>query len=139
MATRAIRKKKGMSADHKAALAEGREQGRAVREYLEALDAHKPKRGRKRTPDSIRKRLVAIEKELAGCDAMSRLTMIQEQSDLEQELAQLDSGTDLGELEAEFVEAAAAYSERKGIAYDTWRKMGVAPATLKAAGIRRGQ
>ena len=44
--------KRTMSAEHKAALAEGREQGRAVREYLEALEAHKPRRGRKRTPDS---------------------------------------------------------------------------------------
>ena len=38
---------RGMSEAHKAALSEGRAQGRAVRRYLEALDAHKPKRGRK--------------------------------------------------------------------------------------------
>ena len=50
-----------MSDSHKAALAEGREQGRAVRRYLEALEAHKPKRGRKRTPDSVQKRLAAID------------------------------------------------------------------------------
>ena len=53
-----------MSDDHKAALAEGRSQGRAVRVYLEALAANKPKRGRKRTPDSITKRLDAIAAEL---------------------------------------------------------------------------
>lgn len=39
-----------MSDDHKAALAEGRAQGRAVRAYLEGLEASKPRRGRKRTP-----------------------------------------------------------------------------------------
>ena len=36
-----------MSDAHKEALAEGREQGRAVRRYLEALEANKPRRGRK--------------------------------------------------------------------------------------------
>ena len=36
-----------MSAEHKAALAAGRQQGITVRKYLEALEAHKPKRGRK--------------------------------------------------------------------------------------------
>lgn len=38
-----------MSDQHKAALAEGREQGRAVQRYLEALEQNRPKRGRKRT------------------------------------------------------------------------------------------
>src|SRR5689334_9539098 len=42
------KKTRAMSDEHKAALAEGRAQGRAVRLYLEALEANKPKRGRKR-------------------------------------------------------------------------------------------
>lgn len=50
-----------MSDSHKRALAIGREQGRAVRRYLEALEAHKPKRGRKRTPESMQKRLDRID------------------------------------------------------------------------------
>jgi hypothetical protein len=130
--------KKSMSAQHKAALAEGREQGRAVRSYLEALDAHKPKRGRKRTPDSIRKRLAAIEGGLSDSTAYDRLHLLQEQADLEEELNQLEIVTDLSDLEAGFIDSAAAYSDRKGITYDTWRKMGIAPATLRAAGIKRG-
>ena len=137
MAAKTTKKKRGMSDEHKAALAEGREQGRAVRVYLEALEAHKPKRGRKRTPESIKKRLTAIADELHTADPMTRLLMTQEQVDLDNELAQMDSGVDLTELEAEFIESAAGYSDRKGITYDTWRKMGIAPATLKAAGIRR--
>ena len=137
MAAKTVKKKRGMSDEHKAALAEGREQGRAIRAYLEGLEAHKPKRGRKRTAESIQKRLAAIVKEISTADPMTRLLLTQEQVDLEMELAQMDSGVDLTELEAEFIEAAAGYSERKGITYDTWRKMGIAPATLKAAGIRR--
>ena len=47
-------------------------QGRAVRRYLEALEAHKPKRGRKRTPESIEKRLARIEDELPDADPLNR-------------------------------------------------------------------
>ena len=59
-------KKSSMSVEHKAALAEGRRQGAAVRNYLEALEQHRPKRGRKRTSESIRKRLGVIEAELGA-------------------------------------------------------------------------
>ena len=52
-----------MTDEHKKALAEGRTQGRAVRSYLDALETTKPKRGRKRTSDSIKKRLDLIETE----------------------------------------------------------------------------
>jgi ATP-dependent exoDNAse (exonuclease V) beta subunit len=128
---------KTMSNAHKAALAEGREQGRAVRAYLEALDAHKPKRGRKRTPDSIKKRLDGVAEELEAAAALDRLHLLQEQADLESELAATSVKVDLSELEAAFIEAAAAYSERKGITYDTWRKMGVQPAVLRAAEVGR--
>ena len=44
-----------MSDAHKAALATGRVEGKIVRDYLEALRANKPARGRKRTPESIAK------------------------------------------------------------------------------------
>lgn len=53
-----------MSDEHKHALAVGREEGRAVRTYLEALEAHKPRRGRKRTGATIDKRLEQIERDL---------------------------------------------------------------------------
>lgn len=126
-----------MSADHKAALAEGRAQGRAVRDYLEALDAHRPKPGRKRTPDSIKKRLTKIDAELESADAMKRLHLTQEKMDLEAELAAGDGSVDLSELEAGFVGVAKAYSERKGISYAAWRAQGVPAAVLKAAGVSR--
>ncbi len=126
-----------MSDDHKAALAEGREQGRKVRHYLEALDAHKPKRGRKRTPDSIRKRLDKIETELETADALKRVQLVQERIDLGDELAAGEQVMDLSELEADFIEVAAAYSDRKGITYAAWRESGVDASVLKQAGISR--
>ena len=126
-----------MSDEHKAALAEGRNQGRAVRRYLEALEAHRPKRGRKRTTDSIQKRLEKIEAELPSADPLKRLQLIQERLDLQNELEHANTKVDLTELEAEFVRAAADYSARKGISYAAWRELGVEASVLKRAGISR--
>lgn len=128
---------KGMSAEHKAALAEGRAQGRAIREYLEALEAHKPKRGRKRTPDSIKKRLAKLAVEIDDADMIKRVSLVQERMDLENELATSEGGVDLSKLEKQFIKSAKDYSKRKGISYGAWREVGVSPATLKAAGISR--
>jgi uncharacterized protein YicC (UPF0701 family) len=126
-----------MSAEHKAALAEGRNQGRAVRRYLDALEAHRPRRGRKRTPESITRRLAKIEQELATAESLKRLHLVQERLDLQSELATMDDKVDLGELEKEFVSAAKPYSERKGISYAAWRELGVPANALKQAGISR--
>jgi hypothetical protein len=118
-----------MSASHKAALAEGREQGRAVRRYLEALEAHKPKRGRKRTPEAVERRLNAIEDKLPSADPLTRLQLVQERMNLQRELAAGDNAVNLEQLEAGFI---------KGITYAAWREAGVDPSVLRSAGIRRG-
>jgi hypothetical protein len=127
-----------MSQSHKDALAEGREQGRAVRRYLEALEAHKPKRGRKRTPESMEKRLAAIEDKLSDADPLSRLQLVQERLNLQRDLAAAGATTDLTTLEDEFVASAGPYGLRKGISYAAWREAGVDPAVLRKAGIGRG-
>jgi hypothetical protein len=129
-----------MTDEHKAALAEGRAQGRSVKQYLEALEANKPKRGRKRTPESIQKRLDVIEADLASSDGLKRLNLVQERIDLQEELERLTSEdtVDLSALEAEFTKVAKGYGERKGISYAAWREVGVTPAVLKKAGISRG-
>lgn len=126
-----------MSDQHKAALAEGRDQGRAVRRYLEALELHRPKRGRKRTRETMERRRARIEVELEGADPLRRLQLTQERLDLEAELASLCAQVDLTGLEADFVRAAAGYSQRKGISYAAWRELGVEPSVLKRAGIGR--
>jgi len=126
-----------MSDTHKQALAEGREQGRAVRLYLEALDKHRPRRGRKRTPDSITKRLGIIEEQLIDADPLQRLRLIQERLDLQSELERLKAKTDLTELESGFVATAKGYGERKGISHAAWRTLGVPADVLRKAGITR--
>lgn len=127
-----------MSDDHKAALAEGRNQGRAVRNYLEALDQNRPKRGRKRTAESVQRDLARTEEEITSADALKRLELVQRRLDLQAELERMSTTVDLTELEAEFTKVAKAYAQRKGISYEAWREAGVSAATLKAAGIGRG-
>ena len=124
--------------EHKAAMAAGRNEGRAVREYLHALRSNKPKRGRKRTAESIKARLAAIENELADADALEELRLYQERRNLTAELDGMGSGIDMTALESEFVKVAKSYSERQGISYATWRDVGVEASVLKAAGISRG-
>jgi hypothetical protein len=126
-----------MSVEHKAALAEGRNQSRSVRVYLDALESHRPKRGRKRTPDSIKRRLNAIETELKSADPLKRVQLVQEQLDLNAEIETMGAKVNLTALEAEFIAAAKSYSERKGISYAAWRAVGVSPGVLKRAGISR--
>jgi hypothetical protein len=127
-----------MSDSHKAAMERGRAEGRVVRDYLEALRSSKPKRGRKRTAETINARLEKIDDELTTASAIEELQLLQERRDLQAELDNMDSGVDLDELERAFVDVAKAYGERKGIAYATWRDVGVSAATLKRAGIGRG-
>ena len=124
--------------EHKAAMAEGRTQSAIVRRYLEALDANRPKRGRKRTPESIKKRLEAIEQTLKSGDKLTELKLRQERANLLQELEASSEKVDIAKLEDEFVRVAAAYGERQGISYAVWRDTGVSAATLKRAGVGRG-
>jgi len=126
-----------MTDEHKAALAVGRAQGRAVRAYLEALETHRPKRGRRRTPESMRTRLAAITEELPSADPMTRLQLVQERMDVEEALEVAEAVVDLTALEDAFAEAARPYGERKGISWAAWREVGVPTALLKRAGIPR--
>lgn len=128
-----------MTAEHKAALAAGRSEGKAVRDYLEVLRSTKPKRGRKRTPESIGKRLAAIEVEIADADPVRELKLVQERLDLQAELANTGDPVDIGALEAEFVKVAKGYSARNGISYAAWRAIGVDASVLKSSGIGRGE
>jgi len=128
-----------MSDTHKEALAEGRNHARIVGRYLEALEANKPKRGRKRTPDSVKKRLETVGVEIKEATGLTRLNLLQERRDLEIELATMQAGTpDISGLEKDFVKVAREYSAKKRISYGAWREFGVSPEALKKAGISRG-
>jgi hypothetical protein len=126
-----------MSAHHKEALARGREEGRAVRRYLESIEERRPRRGRRRTPESVARRLAVVNDKLSGADALSRLHLLQERGDLEAELAGAGDADEAAEIEARFLKVAKAYGERKGVGYGAWRAAGVDAEVLERAGIRR--
>lgn len=129
--------KSSMSDQHKQALAIGREESRAVRRYLDALEAHKPKRGRKRTADGIARRLRQIDQRLEAADPLTRVNLLQEKMNLENELATKQESVDLAALEEGFIAAAKGYSDRKGITWGAWRAAGVDASVLTKAGIPR--
>lgn len=125
-----------MSDEHKAALAQGRRESRAIKAYLEALKSRRP--GRPITADSVRKRIESIDERLAGeDDPLKQLELRQEKIDAESTLKEVESKEDIDELEGGFIDAAKPYSERKGISYTAWRQVGVPARVLKEAGIPR--
>lgn len=126
-----------MSASHKAALANGRAEGKIIREYLDAVEANRPKRGRKRTPESISRRLNVITKELAIADSVTKLRLVQERLDLQRELKMMKTKVDLLAIEKKFLRVVKRFSERNNITFDAWREVGVTPEVLKRAGIER--
>lgn len=127
-----------MTDGHKAALAKGRAEGRIVRDYLEGLRATKPKRGRKRTPETINARLTSIESQLQESTPMEELLLIQERRDLKAELERMSETLDMEALASDFVSVAKSYSSSKKISYQSWRDVGVDAAVLKRAGLGRG-
>jgi hypothetical protein len=131
--------KSSMSAEHKHALAVGREESRAVRRYLEALEAHKPKRGRKRTSEGIEARLRQIDDRLPNADPLTKVHLVQERINLQNELASKGQAIDLKSLEDDFVASARGYGERKGLTYAAWRAAGVDATVLRKAGIPRAK
>src|SRR4051812_27784640 len=137
--TTAARKsaKKQMSPAHKSALAQGRDASRHVRAYLDALEANRPKRGRRLDPASVKKRIVLIDEQLKQAGGFERLNLLADRAALEGKLAGADVTVDLGALRKEFVKHAKHYGDRKKISYATWRAAGVSAQDLKDAGIAR--
>jgi len=127
-----------MSAEHKAALAQGRREGRAVKQYLEALGSRRP--GRPVTPDRLRDKIAGLEARIAAeADPLKALEMRQERLDAQAALGRAEASEDFDALEAAFVDQAASYSARKGISYSAWREAGVPAEVLRRCGIGRSR
>lgn len=124
-----------MSEEHKAALAQGRKEARAIKAYLEALEARKP--GRPVSKESLNKRMEKINQKLEETDnPLEEVDLIQSKLDIEKQLADLENAVDMETLEAGFIEHAKSYSERKGVSYTAWREYGVPAKVLRSAGIK---
>lgn len=129
-------RKREVTPEHKAAMIQGRTETRLVRQYLEALEGVRQSGGRRRSKETLAKKLAAVEQELESADAVGRLHLVQERIDLQRAIEAAEQNVDIGELEEAFVSIAASYSERKGISYQAWREVGVTPAVLRQAGVR---
>lgn len=130
-----------MSDEHKAAIAAGRVETAAVRDYLEALEGNKPKRGRQVSPETLEARRAAIDEQIAAGDLkpLKQLELMQNRRDIEAQLAALADEPDMSTVEAGFVAHAASYGQRKGIQHATWREAGVPADVLGKAGISRAR
>lgn len=125
-----------MSAEHKAALAAGRRESWAIKDYLGAIAARRP--GRPVTAETLAARIADLEKRIAAeTNPLKAVDLRQARLDAEQALGSAKETVDITAMEAAFIEHARAYSERKGISYAAWRESGVPAAMLKKAGITR--
>jgi hypothetical protein len=134
---KAAAKPRGMTAAHKAALAQGRRESRAINRYLDALKAGRGKRGRKRTPSSIEARLSKISRTFDDASPMQQLELTQERMNLELEKTRLETRADLSALEKEFISVAKGYAARRGISSSAFRSMGVPADVLTKANVKR--
>ena len=125
-----------MSAEHKAALAAGRRESRAIKDYLEAMAARRP--GRPVTAETLAARIKDLEKRIGEeTNPLKAVDLRQARIDAERALESAKESADSAALEAAFIRHAKTYSKRKGIAYAAWREAGVPAAVLKKAGITR--
>lgn len=139
-AKKAAAGRRAMSDGHKAALAQGRSEGGAVRRYLESLAERRANRGPRQTRESLEQRLAALDAGIADARPLDRLFLIQERLDVRAALTGIGGdGVDLSALEEEFVTAAGPYGARRGISYLAWREAGVSPSVLRRAGIARAR
>ncbi len=127
-----------MSDEHKAAIAAGRIEAAAVRDYLEALETNRPKPGRRPTAESLNAKKAAVDAQIADAKPIQRLNLMQERRDIDAAIEALQVEPDMASVEEGFVAHAANYGRRKGIQYATWREFGVPTDMLTRAGITRG-
>lgn len=129
--------KKKMSQEHKDALAHGRAQGRAVRDYLSALET-KRSRGRAPDRDTVQQRIADVQRKIDEEEnPAKRVELIQRRLDHEEQMIALEDEPDMEALQDGFVDAVREYSERKGITYHAWREAGVPADVLKRGGVKR--
>lgn len=129
---------RSMSDRHKAALAEGREQGNHVRRYLEDLESRRPRRGRKRDMARAQARLDEVIEVLPQSRGLRRVALAQERLNLESELADAErsaSADTSAALADAFKGVVAEYSERKSLTFEAWREAGVPADVLRAGGM----
>jgi hypothetical protein len=123
-----------MTQEHKDALAQGRKEARAIKAYLKTIDTRE--QGRPVSRESLVKRLDRTNGRIEDSDdPLKTLDLIQTRLDIQAVLSNVEEAEDLAQLEADFVQYAKPYSERKAVSYTAWREFGVPAAVLRKAGV----
>lgn len=123
-----------MSKEHKAALARGRKEARAVKAYLTAINARSS--GRQSSKETLKSRLEKVNQKIGDTDdPLKTVDLLQSKLDIEKALSSAQEGDDFDAVEADFIKNVKSYSERKGITYTAWREFGVPARTLREAGV----
>ncbi len=126
-----------MSEEHKAALAQGRRESKAIKAYLVAISIPK-RRGRPTTPEALEAKIATLDRRIREeTDVLARVDLYQARIEAQEALDNIGAVVDIEALEAGFVECANSYSLRKGITWPAWREAGVSAEVLKAAGVKR--
>ena len=126
-----------MSAEHKAAIAQGRRESKAIKAYLEAISVPK-RRGRPATPEGLEAKIADLDQRIRDeNDPLARVDLYQARLDAQDTLEQLTATVDIDALEVGFIESASSYSTRKGITGPAGREAGVSAGVLRAAGVKR--
>ena len=118
----------------KSVLSESMEQSHAVRAYLSAWDSQTSRS--RQSPDEMRASVARLKDKIAEATPILKIQMIQKRRDIEIRLETFESVPDITDVGSRFVEVVKAYSEGKGIDYETWREYGIPASVLKQGGMR---
>lgn len=110
-----------------------RAMGRVVEDYLTALDG--PRRDQSHIT-RLHKKLARLEALPNPTDKMGLLLHLSALDATRQLIVEVESRTDIAELEAMFVKVAAEWAEVRGVTHSAFVALGVPLGVLKQAGIR---
>ena len=126
-----------MTDEHKKNMAEGRRHRRTVDSYLKALEQFPKIEQQRKNAAANKDRIAQLSEEIDQASGVDKLILVQQRENLTRDSAVGTADFNIEELEAEFVEVAAAYGEKLGISYTSWRDLGVPKDVLQRAGVKR--
>lgn len=106
--------------------------------YLTALEASRVQLARgRRTRDWLENHLKELDAKIPATTGVQKLLLIQDHEETRNDLEAFKQADNMAELEKGFIKHAASYSERHGISFAAWRRVGVSADVLTEAGVTR--
>lgn len=131
-------KKRPMTAEHRAALSQGKINNSAIRSYLTALE------GTSESPsgdlEKLKERMKTLEGALAnGTDPLQKVRYAQDLINIRRKVTAIQSVADLQENEEKVIPLLLPYSEKAGVTRAAWKLLKVPDRVLDAAGFPPGR